>query len=173
MQARSSGEAAAFNFGALALLGAIASILAAFGFQYIGGYIPCELCYLQRIPYYIAIPGVFATLVVLSAGYPRAAAALFFVVALVFLSNAGIGVYQAGAEWKFWPGPATCSGEQAISTKAGSLLNDLKTTNVVRCDVAQLRIFGLSFAGWNVVVSLVLFALALKAAFRSVQSKFS
>ncbi len=171
MQVRSSGEAAASNLGALALLVSIGSILTAFGFQYIGGYTPCELCYLQRIPYYVVIPTLFVTLVLLTAGYPRAAAALFFVAALVFLSNAGIGVYQAGAEWKFWPGPATCSGDQAITSRAGNLLNELKTTNVVRCDVAQLRILGLSFAGWNVVVSLALFALAINAAFRSVPAK--
>lgn len=160
----------AFNLGAFTMVTALAVLITAFGFQYIGGYQPCELCYLQRIPYYVAIPVLFGALVAVSAEQPRTAALLFFLAALVFLTNAGLGAYQAGAEWAFWPGPTTCSGEQPISQQAGNLLDALKTTNVVRCDVAQLRILGLSFAGWNVLVSLALFTLALKTAFRAAPS---
>jgi disulfide bond formation protein DsbB len=36
---------------------------------------------------------------------------------------------------------------------------------VVRCDEATWRLFGLSFAGWNVLICLALFALCLQAAF--------
>ena len=33
-----------------------ATVGAALGFQYIGGYLPCKLCYEQRIPYYVGAP---------------------------------------------------------------------------------------------------------------------
>ena len=33
-----------------------ATVCSALAFQYIGGYIPCKLCYEQRIPYYVGIP---------------------------------------------------------------------------------------------------------------------
>ncbi len=33
-----------------------ATVGTALGFQYIGGYIPCKLCYEQRIPYYVGAP---------------------------------------------------------------------------------------------------------------------
>lgn len=161
----------AYRTGGAIFFLAVATILAALGFEHIGGYRPCELCLLQRWPYYLSIPLLFAALASLSAGWPRAAALLFFSCALLFLANSGIGAYQAGAEWKFWPGPTTCSGEQPMTTNAGNLLESLKTTTVVRCDVPQLRILGLSFAGWNVVVSLALFAVALKAAFAAVEER--
>ncbi len=167
MKSRTRTEMAAFNLGAGTMLAAIAVLLAAFGFQHIGGYVPCELCYLQRIPYYIAIPVLFVALTLITAQYPRVSALLFFLAALAFLANAGIGVYQAGVEWKYWPGPASCSGEQAIAQQAGGLLDALKKTSVVRCDVPQFRMFGLSFAGWNVLVSFGLFVMALQAAFRA------
>lgn len=170
MHAETRSQMSAFNLGAATMVAAIGVLLAAFGFQYIGGFVPCELCYLQRIPYYVSIPLLFVTLTTLTAGYPRLAALLFFAASLVFLANAGLGVYQAGAEWKFWPGPTSCSGEQPIAKQAGSMLDALKTTAVVRCDVAQIRILGLSFAGWNVIVSMVLFALAIQAAFRAAPS---
>jgi disulfide bond formation protein DsbB len=44
----------------LVSLGMIAVIATVLGFQHIGGYVPCELCYLQREPYYyIAMPAAF------------------------------------------------------------------------------------------------------------------
>jgi disulfide bond formation protein DsbB len=98
-----------------------------------------------------------------SGSYRGFAAALFFLVALAFLVNAGLGVYHAGAEWKFWPGPETCGGGQSLTTSAGSLLNDIQGIKVMKCDEAPLRVLGLSFAGWNVVASLVVMALALRA----------
>lgn len=161
----------AYRTGGLVLFAAAATLLVAFGFEHIGGYRPCELCLLQRWPYYIAIPLSFGGLALVSAGKPRLAGLVFFAVALAFLTNAGIGAYQAGAEWKFWPGPTTCSGEQVITGNAGNLLEALKTTSVVRCDEPQLRIFGLSFAGWNVLISLALLAAGLKAAFAAADER--
>ena len=93
------------------------------------------------------------------------AALIFLAVALFFLANAGLGTYQAGAEWKFWPGPTTCATAQPITGSAGDLLKKLETTTAIRCDEASWRFAGLSFAGWNVVVSLLLFVGCLKAAF--------
>ncbi len=160
----------AYVNGAAALLGVVAVILAALGFQHIGGFQPCELCYLQRYAHYAALPLLFLALVLLGAELRRPAAMVFFLAALVLLAGAGVGVYQAGAEWQFWPGPQSCSGTQAVSSNAGNLLKDLSQTRVVRCDVAQWRLFGLSFAGWNVLASLGLFAASVRAAFFSAPS---
>jgi disulfide bond formation protein DsbB len=151
--------------GAAALLLAGISILTALGYQYLGGYQPCMLCLIQRYAYYAAIPALFVALALSAGGYRGIAATLFLLVALGFLVNAGIGVYHAGAEWKFWPGPETCGGGQSLSTSAGSLLKDIEGIRVVRCDEAALRIFGLSFAGWNVIASLILAGLSGRAAF--------
>jgi disulfide bond formation protein DsbB len=143
---------------------AIAVILAALAFEVVGGYIPCPLCLQQRWAYYAAIPLLFGGLVLLSAGERSWAALIFLGVAMAFLANAGLGIYQAGAEWKFWPGPATCATAQPIATSAGDLVRTLGSTNVVRCDEAAWRLLGLSFAGWNAVLSTALFAGCLRAA---------
>ncbi len=154
-----------YSAGATALLLAIASIGVALGFEHIGGYVPCMLCYMERWAYYVAIPLLFLALVLAAAGARGWAVALFVLVALAFLANAVVGVYHAGAEWKFWPGPASCGGENALATSAGSLLKDLEGIRIVRCDEASLRFLGLSFAGWNAVASLMLALLATRAAF--------
>lgn len=154
----------AYQSGSTALFLAAASILIALGFQYIGGYYPCPLCYMQRYAYYLAIPALFAALALSSGGERNWAIALFALAALAFAANAGLGTYHAGAEWKFWPGPDTCAGAQAVSTAAGNLIKELETTRVVRCDEPAIRILGLSFAGWNVIASLVIAGLSLRAA---------
>ncbi len=154
-----------YKLGALALFMAIFTILTALGFQYIGGYVPCMLCLIERYAYYAGIPVLFAALVLTAGGYHRTAAVLFFLVGVAFLANTGLGVYHAGAEWKFWPGPATCGGGESITTSAGSLLNDIQNIKVIKCDEAALRFLGISFAGWNVVASALLMAMAFGAAF--------
>ncbi len=154
----------AYQSGSTALFLAAASILIALGFQYIGGYYPCPLCFMQRYAYYFAIPVLFAALALSSGGERNWAIALFALAALAFAANAGLGTYHAGAEWKFWPGPQSCAGDQAISTAAGSLIKELETTRVVRCDEAAIRILGLSFAGWNAIASLVIAGLSARAA---------
>jgi disulfide bond formation protein DsbB len=163
--ARPVMQVAAYRAGAAALIASILVILTALGFEYIGHYEPCPLCLMQRYAYYAGIPLLFLALVLVAAEYPKAAALTFGIVALGFLANAGLGVYHAGAEWKFWPGPDTCAAGSAISTQAGGLLKQLEQTRVVRCDEAAWRMFGLSFAGWNVIASFLLAVLCLQAAF--------
>lgn len=159
---------AAYKLGGITLFLSIGVILTALAFEHLGGYVPCPLCLMQRWAYYAAIPALFLAMA-LAAESPRIAALIFFAAALGFLANSGLGVYHAGAEWKFWPGPDTCATAQALPTSAADLLNSLPETVVVRCDEAAWRFLGLSFAGWNVIVSLVLFVLALKAAFAATE----
>ncbi|MGE0698694.1 MAG: disulfide bond formation protein B, partial [Hyphomicrobiaceae bacterium] len=123
----------------------------------------------QRYAFYLGIPALFASLVLVAADRPRAAALLFFAVALVFLANSGLAIYHAGVEWKFWPGPDTCAqapgGLKPLAGAGGDLVKSLGTTRVIRCDEAAWRFLGLSFAGWNVIGSFLIFVAALQAAF--------
>jgi disulfide bond formation protein DsbB len=153
----------AYRLGASALLISLATILGALAFEYIGGYAPCPLCLEQRYAYYAAVPLLFVALVLIEE-YPRIAAVLLFAVMAAFLYNAGLGVYHAGAEWKFWPGPDTCGTDQAVPASAADLLSAIENTTVIRCDEAAIRIAGLSLAGWNVIVSLVIVGISARAA---------
>ena len=157
-------QSPAYRMGGLVLFATVAVILAALGFQYIGGYPPCPLCLQQRYAYYAGIPALFLALVLVAADRRALAAVLFLAVAAGFLANAGLGVYHAGVEWKFWPGPDTCGAAQGLSTTAGGLLESIEKNRVVRCDEAAWRFLGLSFAGWNVLISLGLAVGAVTAA---------
>jgi disulfide bond formation protein DsbB len=148
--------------------GMVVVILSALGFEHIGHYIPCALCLMQRWPYYIGIPiGVLAVLASAMNAPPAVTRTLLLLAGLTMLIGAGMGVYHAGVEWKFWEGPATCAtSANAISTNASDLLNDLNTQHGPSCTDATLRVLGLSFAGWNVITSLVLAGIAVFGAVR-------
>ncbi len=158
----------AYRYGSVALLGAVGAIVLALGFEYIGGMKPCVLCLQQRWAYYIAIPALFAGLILLASGKTTAGGLLFLMVSIAFLINAGLGTYHAGVEWGFWAGPDTCSGTiPASGSGGGSILDRLKgnQTPIVRCDAAAGRFLGLSFPGWNVIASMLLWIISQSAAF--------
>ena len=139
----------------------IAVIISAWGFQLIGGHQPCSLCLEQRTPYYVGIPLVFLSiLIIYRAWSPFFARLLLLLVSVVMLYGAGLGVYQSGAEWGFWLGPQECSTVQEIEEDASNMISALKNTKTIDCSKASWRMFGLSFAGWNAVFSILLAAIA-------------
>ncbi|MFN4009814.1 MAG: disulfide bond formation protein B [Pannonibacter sp.] len=148
----------------LLLVAGSTTIATAWGFQLIGGYVPCKLCLEQRVPYYVGLPLALLSLLALLGRRYGLATALLLLVAVVFAYGAGLGAYQAGAEWQFWAGPSDCGGGSAAPTSAANMLQALQTTRVVSCTEASWRMLGLSFAGWNAVVSAGLSLLALGAA---------
>jgi disulfide bond formation protein DsbB len=131
-----------------------ATIAGAWIFQFMG-YEPCDLCYKQRWGYYGGIPLALAAAL---AG-PRFLRPGLYLLALILAANAIFGVYHSGVEWKWWEGPSTC-GAGGLSTGLSGGLPDLSKPAVL-CNEAAIRIFGLSLAGWNAVISMALCALAV------------
>jgi len=149
---------------AIAAIGA-AAILGAWFFQYVLGLKPCPLCLEQRYPYYFAIPLAVMVLLGDEVGASRKVLlAALVAIALGMLWNAGLGVYHAGIEWKWWPGPQECSGALDDLGSTGGLLKKLESISIVRCDEAAWRFLGLSLAGYNAIISLALAAVAAWAA---------
>ena len=74
--------------------------------------------------------------------------------------SAGFGAYHAGVEWGFWAGPTDCTGTPQRAADSADFLRQLQTVRIVRCDAVAIRVLGLSLAGWNAVVSLLVAALA-------------
>ncbi len=161
-------ELSASTLAALVLGIAIATILAALGFQHLGGYDPCPMCFQQRYAYYLGIPAVAVALIVLRS-QPKAAAALLALVAIGFLVTTAIAIYQAGAEWKFWDPPATCSAAAELPSFDVNNLDVSRKPAV--CGIASWRFLGLSFAGWNAVISAMLAAGALTAAVKTLRKR--
>lgn len=157
---------AGLGYSALLAIGMIIVVGSALGFQHIGGYIPCALCLEQRQPYYYGIPIAIAAALTAALRLPSwITRALLAIAGLMMVIGGGIGVYHAGVEWHFWAGPTTCSTSASSMTQnAGDLLNELSTIKGPSCTEAALRVLGISMAGWNVIASVILAAIAFVGA---------
>jgi disulfide bond formation protein DsbB len=154
-----------WRFFALLISGCM--LAAAHAFQTFGGMAPCELCLKQRTVYWVAIGVAAISMVVVRLpGGPRWREVSCWLLALVFLAGVGVAGFHAGVEWKFWPGPQSCSGGGSVSAAA---LRDLLNGGGVKmpaCDHPAWVFAGLSMAGWNAVISIGLVALSVVAALR-------
>jgi disulfide bond formation protein DsbB len=161
-QSRARAEANPALSAALAVAVIAAATLAgAWFFELVLDIRPCPLCLEQRYAYYLALP--LGALVALAASRDVSRPVLVIglaILALAALGNAGLGAYHAGVEWKFWQGPTDCTGTIGNLGSAGNLLQRLDTVKVIRCDDVQWRFLGLSLAGYNVLISLLMAAIA-------------
>lgn len=144
----------------LALLGSAGLLAGAFAFQYIGGMAPCQLCLWQRWPHAAA---VLIGVVALLTGWRG----LAWAGALAALATAGIGGFHVGVEQGWWEGLATCTAGSISGISTADLLNPAADVAApVRCDAIAWQMFGISMAGWNMLVSLGLAGIWVIAALR-------
>ncbi|MGB0797603.1 MAG: disulfide bond formation protein B, partial [Paracoccaceae bacterium] len=81
------------------------------------------------------------------------------------LITAGIGGFHAGVERGWWEGPQSCTSTSIDNLSTEELLAQIMSAPMVRCDEIPWQMFGLSMAGWNMVVSIclaVLWTIAIK-----------
>jgi disulfide bond formation protein DsbB len=146
---------------ALAITGIAAATLAgAWFFQLVLGLVPCPLCLEQRYAYYLAVPlGVLVAIAAAKDAPRPVLLAGLAILTLAALGNAVLGGYHAGVEWKFFQGPTDCTGPTGNLGSAGNLLERLDTVKVIRCDEIQWTFLGLSLAGYNALISLLMAAI--------------
>lgn len=133
----------------LAAAGSAAMLLGAFGFQYVGGLAPCKLCIWQRYPHAAAILiGAIALFVPVPA--------LLALGALAALGTAAVGGYHVGVEQGWWQGPTSCSSGPVGGMDADALFDQIMAAPLIRCDDIAWELAGVSMAGWNMIISLML-----------------
>jgi disulfide bond formation protein DsbB len=130
--------------------GALALILGALGFQYLGGLAPCEMCHWQRWPHIAA-----AIVGLIGGGFLPRRYGFYFatVVILLVLISGGIGLYQTGVQYHILQGPQACTVTHPYVL--GS--NDIPE---VRCDVLTWFFLGLALPAWNAILSFLIAGLA-------------
>ncbi len=131
----------------IAAAGSVALLLGAWGFQYLGGLAPCKMCIWQRYPHAAA-----ALIGAVAIAVPRVSV-LPLLGALAAATTAGIGVYHAGVEQKWWEGPSSCTSSDIGGLSTTELMDQIMNAPLVRCDDIPWEMLGLSMAGWNAVLS--------------------
>ena len=113
------------------------------------GYEACDLCLKQRWAWYLAL--ITASIpFFITVNFNKI---LLSIISIVLFCNAIFAAWHAGIEWDLWPGLSTCNSSMIFDSN--NLLETLKESSVPICDDASLRIFGVSLAGYNFIVSLL------------------
>jgi disulfide bond formation protein DsbB len=127
----------------LALLVPLGLLAGAYVSEYGFGLYPCEMCWWQRYAHFAALA------LALAAWLAPAARVLLWLAALAIAVSAAIGLFHAGVEYGWWEGLTACT----TTALSGDPLDAILNTPVVRCDVAQWSLMGISLAGWNFLFS--------------------
>jgi len=146
---------------ALVLAASVVVLGSALASQYIGGLRPCILCLYQRVPYAAVIALSGLALLAPAVGRPlrpALARGVLAFCAVIFLVGAGIAAFHVGVEQGWWAGTETCTGPDLNAMSPSQLRAYLMQAPIVRCDEVAWALFGISMAGYNVLVSLVLAA---------------
>jgi disulfide bond formation protein DsbB len=121
-------------------------LLGALGFQHLAGLAPCEMCFWQRYAH-LAVLGV-AGLALLTGNRT-----LGWLAVAAMCAAAGLGLFHAGVEQKWWQGLTACTAPAAAGLSTAEMMDAMLGQPLVRCDEIPWSLFGVSMAGWNALIS--------------------
>ena len=135
----------------LILLISIIALISAFFIEFILGHQPCNLCILERIPYFLAI-------IVILLNYKFIEFEKFFILFLtiIFLFGTVLSLYHLGIEQGLIQESLVCdlkSGSNLLSKE--EILKQLQEKNV-SCKDVTFKMFGLSLTSYNILISLLI-----------------
>ena len=139
------------------LVFSILSLLIAYYIQYVLGHKPCNLCIIERIPYLAAV--ILISLVFIINRYEKI---LLSAVLLFFIFGAVVSFYHFGIEQGFYSESLVCDLGNSKNLSKDELLNQLKNSNIVSCKDVTFRLFGLSLATINTIISVILSGIIFK-----------
>lgn len=135
-------------------LSAFIPLAAAYISQYGFGLKPCELCIIQRIPFFIIL-GLTAAYIIFQITFrlsQKFLSCLLGACALAYIANIGVAFFHVGVEFKWWH-YGECSAEFAKDSFEAFKASIL-AAKAVRCDEPQFMLFGISMAGYNFLLNI-------------------
>ena len=114
---------------------------------------PCKLCLKQREPYYVLI---IIFIIFLLLGWQKKIW-FYLLVQIIIIYGLFYSVWHVGIENKILPGPSSCSESLKISTDKLTLKEQILSKNIINCEEAVWKIFGLSAATINSLLLILIF----------------
>ena len=135
----------------LILLISIIALISAFFIEFILGHQPCNLCVLERIPYFLAV-------IVILLNYKFIEFEKFFILFLtiIFLFGTVLSLYHLGIEQGLIQESLVCdlkSGSNLLSKE--EILKQLQEKSV-SCKDVTFKMFGLSLTSYNILISILI-----------------
>ena len=137
------------NFYLSVFIMSIMVLLSAIYIEYIIGAKPCKLCLYQRFPYILSI---FICFLGFNYSYKNL---WIYLLLFTFFVSFILSLYHVGIEQRIFPEFSGCTSDNLGIVNKDELLNSLNETPP-NCKDVNFRVFGLSLATLNVVISLVI-----------------
>ena len=150
----------------LILIFSVFALIAAYFIQYILGHRPCNLCLIERLPYIFSI-----ILTLLSLILKKFEKIIFILLALIFISATIISFYHFGIEQGFFQESLVCNSNNEINNlNKENLLKELQKITT-SCKDDDFKLFGLSLATINTIISFILSVITFKIFFNYEKNK--
>jgi len=139
------------------LIFSVFALVAAYFIEFILGHKPCNLCSIERIPYFASI--ILISLIFILNKYEKL---ISLIVALFFIFGVIISFYHFGIEQGFFSESFVCNlsnNNEALSSQ--DLLKELEK-NTISCKDVTFTLLGFSLATFNTIISLIISAIMLR-----------
>ena len=136
----------------LSLLLSSGLLLGAYFLEFYLSLIPCDLCIKQRI--------VHASILILSLlvfplyTFYKLKLIILLILNLLWFCSSILAFYHFGIEKKLWQGFSECSSNLIFNENT---LDQLLSKSPIRCDETQFELLNISLAGWNGILSIIIF----------------
>ena len=139
------------------LLISIFALASAYFIEYILGYKPCNLCLFERLPYLFAIILIFTVLII-----NKLEKIILIILSIIFAAATILSFYHFGIEQGFFEESLVCIANNDVNNLTKEdLIKDLQS-KTISCKDVDFRLFGLSLATINFIISFILSAITLK-----------
>ena len=139
------------------LIFSILSLTIAYFIQYALGHKPCNLCFIERIPYIASV--ILISLIFIINKFKKI---ISIIVLLFFIFGAIVSFYHFGIEQGFFNESLVCDLGNNANLSKEQLLKQLESTSIVSCKDVTFRVLGFSLATINTIISIILSVIMLK-----------
>ena len=133
------------------------ALISAFFIEYVLGHQPCNLCLIERIPYVLSIMIIMAIFLI-----KKNQKFLVLLLILTFTFSFAISLYHFGIEQNFFQDSSVCGVKSLTETITKEDLLKQLSEKTISCRDVTFRIFGLSLATINIVISILFIITLLK-----------
>ena len=132
-------------------------LISAYFVEYILGYKPCNLCLIERLPYFFAI-----IIILLCLTINKFYKIVFILLTITFVVGTILSFYHFGIEQGFFKESLVCTANNEINSLAKEDLIKELQKKIVSCKDVQFTLLGLSLAIINTIISFILSVITLK-----------
>ena len=133
------------------------SIISAYYIEYILGYQPCNLCLIERVPYWLSIILIFTNYIL-----KKNEKFFILLLILIFVFSFAVAFYHFGIEQGFFEESAVCGLKNAAEIISKEEILQSLNEKTVSCKDVTFRVFGLSLTSINMIISLSIIILLIK-----------